>query len=157
VGAPDAEPLHRDELLDDLLVRQRRDPVQLERPVEHVLGQRPQEVRLRTRQPRGNAHLVRVRGEDLLRGRDLAPEEVEQPPVDRAGRERRQLLTDDRPQQRAVVVVLGWPVGRALARQRAVRFDDLAQDRVGLPEVPDRGGRVRAPWRAGPGGRPGGR
>ena len=66
VRAPDAEALDRYQLGDHLLVGQPAELVQLERAVEHVLGQRAQEADLGARQPGRRAQLVGVVGQDLL-------------------------------------------------------------------------------------------
>jgi hypothetical protein len=136
VGAPGADALDRHELGDHLLVGQRVEPLELERAVVHVLGQRAQVHPLGARET-DRAQLVGVVVEDLLRCRLAAAEAVGQAPVDRGGGLGRELLADDRPHQRAVVVALAGLAALAQA-VGAVAVDQGAEDRVCSPKVRQR-------------------
>ena len=79
-----------------------------------MLGQRAQEGRLRAREADGDAQLVGLVGQDLLRRGRPAVEALEQAPVDRARRAHRELLADDRAHERGVGLAarrsrLGYP------------------------------------------------
>ena len=77
------ESLDRDQLGDHLVVGQAAELVELQRAVEHVLGQRAQEADLGAGEAGGGAQLLGIVGQHLLRGRRAAAEALGQPPVDR--------------------------------------------------------------------------
>ena len=76
--APLADPLDRDQFGDHGVVVELFEAVELERPVDHVLGERAQVGGLGARKASGRAQRVGVGGEDLLRRRRPAIEVPEQ-------------------------------------------------------------------------------
>ena len=100
-----------------------------------VLGERAQEAHLRAREPDRGAQLLGVVVEDLLRRRRPAAEALEHPAPHDARDGRRQLLADDRPDQRGVVVAVA--VGVALELD-VVAVDQAGEDRVGRAQVRER-------------------
>ena len=119
VRAPLADALDRGELGHDLLVGELLEAVELELAGEHVLGQRAQEGRLGAREADGDAQLLGLVGQDLLRRRRVAAEALEQAPVDRARRVHRELLADDRAHERGVDVAARRVAPRARRARRA--------------------------------------
>jgi hypothetical protein len=98
--APPAQAADRHDLGDDLLVAELRETIELERAVEDVRGEVLQVGRLPAGQPSGAEVLLARRGQLLRRGRP-APEQLQEPSVNRARRLRRKLLPDDGPDQSA--------------------------------------------------------
>src|SRR5213593_4472210 len=101
VRGPLAEALDGGDFARHLVIRQLVELLELELTRDHVLGERAQVAHLRARQPR-RAHDLRISVEKLLWCWSAAAELVGQSRVDRARGLRRELLPDDRAQQRAV-------------------------------------------------------
>ena len=99
-----------------------------------MLGERAQEADLRAGKAGRGAQLFGVVGEDLLRRGRALVEASGEPPVDSARRAYRQLLSDDRADERAVVVLAVGPA-RARVRERSGGVDQRREDRVAGAKV----------------------
>src|SRR3954454_10817737 len=103
LGGPAAEPADGDDLLDYLLVLELSETVELELAAEHVRGEVADVFGLAPGEPAG-AQVLLACLQQLLGAGSAAAEEVKNPQVDRPRRFGRELLADDRPQERPVGV-----------------------------------------------------
>ncbi len=118
------------EVADHLVVGQLGEPLELELPGQHMLGQRAQVDDLGAREARRGAQRLGVLVEDLLWRRDAPVEVGEQLGPDRPRREHGELLAGDRAHERAVEVGRA-PAAVALLGQRAAEVvDQRRHDRV---------------------------
>ena len=138
---PAAEAADGDDLLDHLLVAELVEPVELQLAAEHVGGEVADVLGLAAGEA-GAAQVLLARLEQLLGRGGGAAEEVEDPQVDRPRRFGRELLADDRPQQRAV------GVGRALLAAPLAAASRGRSCRSARSAPPSSGRRRRAALRA---------
>ena len=128
LGGPLAEAADRDDLLDRLLVGELVEPIQLELAGDHMGGEVAQVLDLAAREARSAQRLL-LGLQQLLGGRRPAAEDVEHAQVDGARRFGRELLADDRPQQRPVGVLRALLAAPCQPRRQVDLADPLDQRR----------------------------
>lgn len=118
---------------DHLFIRQRLDVIQWQRTVAHARTEIANVTKLLAAETAGAQSLVR-NGRDRFGCRDTAVEQRIHPRTDRPGGLRRQLLRDNRVDERPERIRML----RAIEAARPMRANQLAHDRVASRQQPPR-------------------